>query len=316
MLRFFNDNKPYILFVLPLLLGGFLACQFFLEGQNIPTDIPMGLWGNVALSQALIPYSLALGYVLQLVIAITINFIFNETNCHERNNYLPSLLSITLMAALPNYVAFNSLHMTILGLLFCLQQMLKLDQNNPGGKHLFNAAFFYSISTSFFPVLIFGIPILYVLGLIFRPFILRELSIFLLGPILVSIYVFAFRAYFEVPYFWRDVYSMHERLVGNSSAYFLWTFILSMVLVTIYSLSAKWNSFSNRARKELQLLLGVLLGISLCLWVNIHFALGLLVLPLTMLFTLTFLDKRTKSWSSVISYGLWTFIFVKFLFKT
>lgn len=316
MLRLFNDNKPYVLFVLPFLLAGFYAYHFMVEWQGLPQQISMGLWGRVPLSAQHLPWWVGIGFIAYLVNSITLNFIFNEANFYERNNYLPSLLSTAFMASLHGYFGFNALHFAFLGLMLCCHQLLKLDQNNRAEKHLFNAAFFYSISASFFPALIFGIPVLYFLGLIFRPFILREFIVFLLGPFVVSFYVVAYRAYFQFGGFWQDVKLTQQPFEANASSLILWILWAFILLVTLYTLSVKWNSFSNRARKELQLLLGMLIGILTCLTVNIPFALGLLAIPMSMLFTLSFLDKRIRRVSSFLFYVLLVFIVVKFLLKS
>ncbi len=316
MLRLFNDNKPYVLFVLPFLLAGFYAYHFMVEWQGMPQQISMGLWGRIPISAQDLPWWIGIGFIAYLVNAITLNFIFNEANFYERNNYLPSLLSTTFMASLGGYFGFNALHLAFLGLMLCCHQLLKLDQNNRAEQHLFNAAFFYSIAASFFPALIFGIPVIYFLGLIFRPFILREFIIFLLGPLIVSFYVFAYRAYFQYGGFWQDVQLTHRPFDAPPGAYILWALLGFILLLIFYTLSVKWNGYSNRTRKELQLLLGMLIGISACLTVNISFALGLLAFPISMLFTLSFLDKRIQRVSTFLFYGLMVFIVVKFLLKT
>lgn len=316
MLRLFNDNKPYVLFVLPFLLAGFYAYHFMVEWQGMPQQISMGVWGRIPLSQVNLPWWIGIGFIAYLVNAITLNFIFNEANFYERNNYLPSLLSTTFMASLEGYFGFNALHLAFLGLMLCCHQLLKLDQNNRAEKYMFNAAFFYSIAASFFPALIFGIPVLYFLGLIFRPFILREFIVFLLGFLVVTFYVVAYRVYFQFGGFWQDVKLTQQPFEAHTSSLILWVLWALILVVTLYTLSVKWNSFSNRARKELQLLLGMLFGISACLAVNISFALGLLAFPVSTIFTLSFLDKRIRRVSSFLFYGLLIFIVVKFLLKT
>jgi hypothetical protein len=316
MLRLFNDNKPYVLFVLPFLLAGFYTYHFMVEGSGVSHPISMGLWGRLSLSEAVLPWWIGLGFLVHLVLIISLNFIFNEANFYERNYYLPSLLSMTLMVSIQGYFGFNALHLAFLGLLLCCHQMLKLDQNIRAEKYLFNAAFFYSLSVSFFPALIFGIPILYVLSFIFRPFSLREFIVFLLGPLVVFIYVVAYRAYFQYGGFWQDVQMTHRPFDAPPGAYILWALLGFILLLIFYTLSVKWNGYSNRTRKELQLLLGMLIGISACVTVNIPFTIGLLAMPISMIFTLSFLDKRIRSASSLLYYGLLVFIVVKFLLKT
>jgi hypothetical protein len=316
MLRLFNDNKPYVLFVLLFLMAGFYTYYFIVERSGLPHEISMGVWGRISLSEAALPYWIGAGFIIQFFNAVVLNFVFNEAHFYVRSNYLPSLMSTTLVASLQGYFGFHSLHLTLLGLLLCCHQLLKLDRNNRAEKYLFNAAFFYSISVGFFPALIFGIPVLYFLSFIFRPFDLREFIVFLLGPLVVFIYVVAYRAYFQYGGIWQDVQLTHRPFDANISSYILWILLSIILLVSFYALSVKWNSFSNRARKELQLLIGMMIGVSACLYVNIPFTLGLLVLPISMIFTLSFLDKRIRSVSSFLYYGLLVFIVVKFLLKT
>lgn len=316
MLRLFNDNKPYVLFVLPFLLFGFYAFHFLVETQKIPELIAMGMWGNFKLNPGYIPYWIMAGFLLQLVISISVNFVFNEANFYERNNYLPSLISLLLMVGLQNFFGFSALPLSFLGVLLAVQQLLHLDQNSGAEKHLFNAAFSFSLSVSLFPPLIFGIPFLYLAGLIFRPFLLRDLIIFSLGPVVIFVHLFAFRTYFEVPHFWRNVSSMQESFRGNLTTYLFFGLLTMMVCLIFYTLSLKWNSFSNRARKELQLIMGLLIGLTPFAWLNFTFAVGLMVLPIAMLFTLPFLFKRIQPWSNGVIYGMFVFIVVKFLLKT
>jgi hypothetical protein len=126
----------------------------------------------------------------------------------------------------------------------------------------------------------------------------------------------AYRAYFQYGGFWQDVKFTQQPFEANASSLVLWILWSFILVVTLYALSVKWNSFSNRARKELQLLLGMLIGISACLAINIPFTLGLLALPMSMLFTLAFLDKRIRRGPSFLFYGLLVLIIVKILLKT
>ncbi|MEY4216736.1 MAG: hypothetical protein RLZZ68_1192 [Bacteroidota bacterium] len=321
MLRLFNDNKPYVLFVLPFLLAGFYTYHFMVEGSGLSHPISMGLWGRLSLSEAVLPWWIGLGFLVHLVLIITLNFIFNEANFYERNNYLPSLLSMTLMVSTQGYFGFNALHLAFLGLLLCCHQMLKLDQNIRAEKYLFNAAFFYSLSVSFFPALIFGIPILYVLSFIFRPFSLREFSrihCFFIRPLGCFHLCSCLSSLFSI----RRVLARCE--IYTTALRGKCFFVSSLDPLVIHSgrnplrIIGKMEQLQQSSEKRTSIAPRnvMLIGISACLAVNIPFTLGLLALPMSMLFTLAFLDKRIRRGSSFLFYGLLVLIIVKILLKT
>jgi len=313
MLRLFNDNKPYVLFILPLILGAYYAQHLLLEKTTTSREISMGLWGSFQLNPQTMVGWLILGFLLQLFAAIAINYVFNEANFHERNNYIPSLLSLTLSAAFMHFYSFNGIFLAMMGVLLAFNQLLQLDQNIAGGKSLFNASFFYCLAASIFPPLLLGLPLIYFLSLIFRPFFLRELGSFMLAILLVGFYLFSFRTYVELPGFWEDFSSFFTPTNLSIHHGSFLVFYLILMLLSIVALSYLWNSFTNRSKKEIQLLIGYLFALNISFLFNLSTAAGIAMPILVHIGTFSFLHQKFRRISYVLTYAAIVFIFTKFL---
>ena len=315
MLRLFNDNKPYVLFILPLILAAYYAQHVFLDKTPTDVEISLGLWGSFHPSSRALVGLLILGFFLQLLAAIVINYVFNQANFHERNNYIPSLLYLTLAAAFVDFYSFNGIFLAMMGVLLAFNQLLQLDQNIAGGKSLFNASFLYCLAASIFPPLLLGLPIIYFMGLIFRPFFLRELGSFLLAILLVGFYIFAFRTYVELPGFWEDFWLFFTPKSFSTHQGIFLVFSTVLAVLSFWTLGNKWNSYSNRTRKEIQVLIGSLLVLGSTFIFNISTAAAIALPILVLLGTFSFIHRKFRRISYVLTYAAILFIFTKFLLK-
>jgi len=320
MIRLFNDNKPYVLFLLPF-LSIFLFLLYYLNAfEPIPEVIDFGLWGKVKFtSNAKITW-LLFGIIANLSLSILLNYIFNHSSLIERNDYSSSLLFTLFLAISPSSFYFNGLHMGIIGLLLSIYQFLQLEYNTEGTHKIFNGFFFYGFSVTIFPSLIFGAPFLVMLIQIFRIITLKELLGVMLALLIPLYFVFAYRYYFDFDFPFQHGQTIEVFQWFSTSNLPTLILLILILISTLNSMLKLWQNFSNRSKKEIQFLIGFF--VILLIEGGLHFIFNafsfheiLLIVPASFLFNLSFIGKKNKFFPTLLFYCLLGFIVTKFIFK-
>lgn len=196
-IRFFKSNNASALLFLPL-----IAIVIWAFGYMNPIVLPvkhaMPLYELFAGIFVNIPWlSTTIGLLLVIGQAFLLNFIVNENEVLEKQNYLPALFYIIFMS---NNDAMLTLHPLLFGNLFVLFAFHKLFSSYRKDKaysNAFDAGFLISIATLFyFPFVVF-LPLLGVGLILLRPFDWREWIISFFGAIIPYLFVVTF-------YFWFD----------------------------------------------------------------------------------------------------------------
>jgi hypothetical protein len=320
MLRLFNDNKPYVLLLLPFIAGVPFVIYHLYAMDLFPSTIQYGLWGSVSVPGQHRIWYLVFGFLAQLGGGISLNYLFNQSNLYERNNYLPSLFFCVFMNLSPLGIVFNGTHIAIILIIISLHQLLRLAQNQSGLNIVFNASLIFGFSATLHTALYVITPFIFLLLLTFRPFVLREFSTFLVGLMLPLYFVFAYRYYFDFQNPWNE-----NRVRLNFEWTSLSTTIMMCILflvfvVFILSLFTKWSSFVSRTKKDIQFILSFLLllflsGIIHLIFPNFTFHLLLFLVPVSILFTFSFLGKRNTLLPSILFYVVFIFVITKFIYK-
>jgi len=320
MLRLFNDNKPYVLFLLPLFVGIFFLTFHLTDSVVYPEVLHFGLWGKLNDVASSLNWLLLFGFLAHLLCCISLNYVFNQSNLFERNNYLPSLLSSVFLLLSPLSLVFNGNHLAIFCLILSLYQLLHLQQNDSGTSAVFNATLFFGIAATVFPSLIVGSPVLFFLVLIYRPLVPQEILSFILGLFLPFYFVMAFRNYFDFPYPWHELHHTYTLPWLSPSVLSLLALTFILFVVFLLSIVRKWQGFSNRTKKEVQTLWGFLIivgisGLFHLIFQAFDFYFLLLIVPVSLLFTFAFLGKGKHRVAGVLFYFFLTYIVTKFIFK-
>ena len=196
-IRFFKSNNASALLFLPL-----IAIVIWVFGFISPTVLPvkhaMPLYDLIAGVFVNIPWlSITIGLLLVIGEAFLLNFIVNENEVLEKQNYLPALFYIVFMS---NNDAMLTLHPLLFGnlfVLFALHKLLSSYRKDKAFSQAFDAGLLISIATLFyFPFVVF-LPLLGVGLIIMRPFNWREWVISSFGALVPYLFIITF-------YFWLD----------------------------------------------------------------------------------------------------------------
>ena len=195
-IRFFKSNNASALLFLPL-IAVVIWVFGFIHPIILPVKHSMPLYELMAGIFVSIPWlSTLIGLILVIGEAFLLNFIVNENEVLEKQNYLPALFYIVFMS---NNDAMLTLHPLLFGnlfILFALHKLLSSYRKDNAFSQAFDAGFLISIATLFyFPFVVF-LPLLGVGLIIMRPFNWREWIISFLGASIPYLFVITF-------YFWK-----------------------------------------------------------------------------------------------------------------
>lgn len=252
MLNLFRQNNPYVLVFIPLIIIVFLTLNILFPYHLSEPDVSFGLWGRIQEINIYVNFILSSGIIS--IIAILINGLFNRNEFSEKNNFLPSILYITYLSFFHSFYFINGLLITQFFLILMIRQLLRLRQKDDGRKIVFNASFLFGIAATFFPLLIFGLPFLFLIVWVSRPFILRESALLVIGTILPFIYSLVYIVVLRL-----DV--TIEDLNSSSSELFIldmWLIIGSLFLFFLMGIGTTlktMNSSSIRLKKVFRMIL-------------------------------------------------------------
>lgn len=196
-IRFFKSNNASALLFLPLI--AIVIWVFgFMNPAVMPVKHAMPLYELFAGIFVNIPWlSTTIGLFLVVGEAFFLNFIVNENEVLEKQNYLPALFYIIFMS---NNDAMLMLHPLLFGnlfILFALHKLFSSYRKDKAYSNAFDAGLLISIATLFyFPFIVF-LPLLGVGLILLRPFDWREWVISFFGATIPYLFVVTF-------YFWFD----------------------------------------------------------------------------------------------------------------
>jgi hypothetical protein len=314
MIRLFLENRVGALFTLPFFIGIYILLNAQFSYYHIVKDTNLGFW-SFAFTEPIWINSL-LGGLFVLINAIGLNWIFNNHEFLERNSYMVSLLYVITMSFYHSFYCIDGLLIAQSFIILMLSQFFRLKQNVDGRRNVFNGFFFAGIAVTFHPFMVFTFPILLVMVLIIRPFIFREFFLALAGFMIPIIYALVYQWYFD--------YGLSFQILKNSSNFqlqtdFLVTLIFFGILLALgtFSLRTRMQKSSIRLKKQIQII-WLLVFISICFGVFdfLYFhqieRFSLLLIPLSILLTYSFLHKSYGIISSILFYLTIIYSVVKF----
>lgn len=316
MITLFFGNRSYALLFLPFLIGGFWFCNYITNYHPAPEAINLGFWGSFEIGFNWIFDILAPALVF--INAILINTLFNRNEFMERNNFLSSMLYVCFQSFFPSFYHLDGVGLATTLLIVALIQLFRLYQNEDGRRAVFNAAILFGTATTLFPVLLVGIPVLFMLVWIIRPFVLRESILILAGVaiplIYTSIYTYVFEIRTELKHFSSSSpdFKLLDALVLGSG-------VALLALASLKTVLARLRGSSIRLKKlfrMLSLLIWLYLGIGVLEFFIFHrlSALSILFYPSVFYLMYAFGDRQPKGFASFIFYLLFLFAVGKFFF--
>lgn len=314
VLKLFLGNRSGVLLLLPPLVVMYVFLNYFF-GHHLP-ELPskFGFWG------ALLPesswWSIILAPILSLLNAFLLNSIYNRNGFQEKNVYLPALLVIVIQSYFHSFYFLSGASLAITFLILSLIQLIQLDQNSDGRRAVFNASLLFGIAITFYPLLLTGIPFLFLIIWVLRPFVFRESALAMTGTLIPLVYAGVYRMVLGL------------RMDNNefSSAAMEWqipdVYVVggAMLLITLFGLrplSLKIQQSSIRLKKLIRINGMLLLYFALLAVMEIFFftkveTTSFLLIPLLLIITYGFGTKNVKFVPSTVFYLMFIYSVGKF----
>jgi hypothetical protein len=320
MIQLFAGNRPYSIFLLPLLIFGFHVFNHAHFAGTSPEFLDFGMWGRLEkpiTSNALL-WLEGLSGLLVFAQAVLLNFIYNTYEFQERNTYVVSFAFVVLSSFFSSFYLLEGMSIGLIFLTMVFYQFFKLNQNESSNHAIFNGAFFLGLSITCYPPLLIGLPFFASMYLIGRPWNLRSFIVFLLGVGVALFYGVMYRLFYHLPLgvYWPKG---HSFLFQSTLANYV---VLSALIVTgvfsLMGLRERIKTASNRLKKKFQMI-----GFSLVALLTAFFCEGFLytgspkmhlfLVPLCLLFAFPLLQKRMRFATSILVYIFLIYNILKFL---
>ncbi len=314
MVTLFFGNRSYALLFLPFIIGGFYACNYFTAYHIAPETLNIGFWGTIQTGGH---WAFDLTALLMVLLnAILLNRLFNRNDFMERNSFLASLLYVVLMSFFPSFYHLDGIALAQPLVVLSVIQLFHLNQNEDGRRAVFNASFLFGAACTFFPVLLLGVPALFWMVWVIRPFVLRESLLVLAGfavPLLyAAVYTNVFHFRMERENFSSsstEVLLLNSAVVGGG-----------LVLLGMMSVSAVVGKLrvSSIRLKKLFRILGLLIWLFLGIGALEYFVFGklaavsLLIIPVIFFLSYAFGEREPKGLPTFTFYLLFLFAVGKF----
>ena len=244
MLNFLRSNKP-IYFFFSVAILPIIAILSYINSSGLLWFIDSFFEVNKAVLYAL--YSFTIFFT-----ALRINLIINKSVFFQKSNYASGLIYIVLMGVSGN---IHSSITPLLGNLFvvlALENLFKIFRNKSCKIEIFNASCWLIISSLFYGLNIFLVPVLWLALYFIRPFQWREyimplIALVFLGAFFIPILLISDGFYT----FFKDWLVSSWRIDYLSA--FEWNYIsfsiLIGLLICISSLVFTFSKSSNRYKK-------------------------------------------------------------------
>ena len=259
MVKLFFGNRSFSLLILPIFLVGYLLCNYYSSFYTQDVTSNFGMWGNIKLPNH---WGFQAGSAsLIFISSLLLNSIFNRNEFMERNSYLIPLLYITVMSFFHFFYFLEGLSIAQMFLVITVFQLFKLNQNDDGRRIVFNASFFFGLACTFYPVLFIGVPFLFWMVWVMRPFILRESALIVDGFMVPLLYSGAYSFVFKT--------RLDRTAFSSSSSQYDWINIivvsLGLLLLIGFSLKGLFGKIATSSIRMKKIFRLLLLLILLCL---------------------------------------------------
>ena len=314
MIRLFLENRVGVVLTLPFFIGLYIFLNSQFPYYQIVEETNLGFWSSAFAEPTWL--NMFLGGFFVLINAIGLNWIFNSHEFLDRNSYIVSLLYVVTMSFYHSFYSVDGLLIAQTFIICMLSQFFQLKQNTDGRQHVFNGFFFAGIAATFHPYLIFSFPVLIAMILIIRPFNFREFFLAIAGFLIPLIYALVFQLYFDN--------QLNFQILKNSTNFQLQTdFLITLIffgillLLGTFSLRTRMQNSSIRLKKQIQIIwLLVFISLSFGIIDFIYFfqieRFNMLLIPLSILLTYSFLHKSYGIISSIVFYLTIIYSVVKF----
>ena len=316
MLKLFSGNRTIVLLLLPL----FISLYHFVNHTSdfySNQELNFGAWNDFFHSFQMRVNSVSAPLVL--INAILLNKLFNRSNFFDRITYLIAPFYLVLMTFFEAAFTFGGMLVAHTFLIFMLQQLFELNQNDESRSHLFNAMFLAGVAMTFLPSIIFMLPMILVMIRCIRPLRFRDILVGSIAALLPFTYLFA------VSYVLG--YSNYPTNLGyiESSLNEDWLVVTGLLAISaiigFIAFMSQWQKSVIRTKRQFQMLL--VLFVSFVILASIHLVsfqqmdfFSLLLLPICLLLPFAFRSESLGMAASGAFYMLLVFSVMKFFIFT
>lgn len=265
MLNFLRSNNPIYFFFSAAILP-VIALLYYVNTVDLLWSIESFFQVTPVILYGLYSFSI-------FFTALRINLIINKSVFFQKSNYASGLIYIILISVYGNvYSSLNPL-LGNLFLVLAIENLFKIFRNKPCKIEIFNASCWLFISSIFYGLNIFLLPILWLTLYFIRPFQWREYIM----PLVALVFLGAF--FIPISLLSDDFYSFFKEWlasswgVGYSKAY-KWNYnslaVLVGLLICISSLIFTFIKSTNRYKK-ISLIIVSLLALSFAQFLYVKF---------------------------------------------
>jgi hypothetical protein len=318
MLRLFLDNRVWVLLLLPAILALYLISYFLGYqapfGQENPATQILPYFANLSMAHLLAHF------LMLLLNAVALNWVFNGREFLEKNTFIVSLNYLILASFFHIWGQASWLFVAHLWCILGLGLFFGVKPQQNSKKAAFNAGFAFGLSVLFEPEFVVLLPLLLLMFLVLRGYFWRELLLIIIGFLLpisgiysyyylsgesIQINFFTDFAYYNAT--WQDL-----------------TFIGLLSLVFIFSLlglRARLHKASLKLKKQTQILTAFTffvfaIGVAAFFLSGQIGLLSLTILPFSFYFSYALLSSSLGISSHLFFYILFVFSLLKFILFT
>jgi hypothetical protein len=312
VLKLFSGNRTIVLLRLPI----FLVLFYFLNYTNefySNQVINFGVWNEF--TQPLTNGLNWLSIILVLTNAVVLNKLFNRSNFFDRITYLVAPFYLVLMTFFEAAFTFSGMLVAHTFLIFMLQQLFELNQNEESKSTIFNVMFLAGAAATFLPSIILLLPMFFVMIRCIRPLGYRDVLIGLLAAVIPFIYVYS--AFYVFGYSKLPALFWYTESTLNGD----WLVVLGLLVISalmgFVTFMNQWQKSAIRTKRQFQMLLALFfIFLILALFHLLSFQqidfFSLLLLPICLLLPFAFRSETVGMASSGAFYVLLAFSVMKF----
>lgn len=305
ILRPFLSNRPLVLLLLIPIIVGFHLLNAQFNFHPLIEVVDLGLWGKTTFLSYW--WTSIAASVIVMLNAFQLNFLFNQHEFLDKNNYGPSLFYVVLMSFSHSFYQVDAVLICHIFLLQSLRLLFRLKSNESNLVSAFNSAFFIGLAASFLTPLAALIIPFWFSAWALHPFSFRQWILMIIG--------FAIPIANGLTYWWFSGHTISTRILKHASfikyeevfLYGTTSTIVILFLLSIIGIQIRVRVSNIRFKKLNRALIWILVGTLLLGVAEIIIYqqsewISLLFVPLSFFFTFAFIHKIWQRVASIFFY--------------
>lgn len=317
MIKYFSDNKSYILVLIPIFVLGNMVLEYFFPTFDVLSLGQENLW-NIDF-KLIDPFlSKVLAFVLLCINAVLLNFVFNKIEFYNKFVYLPSILYVLIVFLFPMSLHFGEDLIGHFFFVLSFYHLLEIHQNKDARNNAFRSGLFLGIASTFLPIYTAYIFVIWFGLFTIRPFIFREYILPIVGLLVPFLWVALVNPAFINNYFSFDSFLDYSQF-GNYLI-FIPIIIIGILTLFAYKKMIEYRTKSSIRFKKINsitiftFMFSIALSSAILLFFDsyFYFTVGIIVLPFILPYA--YLNVKHKWLPNSLFYGLIVLNIIKFLY--